>query len=106
MIPAEILTTASTDRDRFPDSNYQLQVLLRDLLAERAASGDRRAMEAVVKISAGIMELRGEPPLKSPRGGPKAATRMKLFESANRQYQVSLPQYLDELAKIRERHRA
>jgi hypothetical protein len=53
------LQDSRTDRDRFPDSNYQLQVLLRDLLAERAASGDRRAMEAVVKISAGIMERYG-----------------------------------------------
>ncbi len=72
----------------------------------RGLAARSKRLEEAKASSAAARELRGEPPPKPPRGGPKAATRMKLFESANRQYQVSLPQYLDELTKIRERHRA
>jgi len=72
----------------------------------RGLAARRKRLEEAKARSAAARELMGEPSRKPPRGGPKAATRMKLFESANRQYQVSLPQYLDELAKIRERHRA
>jgi hypothetical protein len=40
------LQDSRTDRDRFPDSNYQLQVLLRDLLAEAARRAVRGGGEA------------------------------------------------------------
>lgn len=53
------LQNVTTERERFPDRNYQLQVLVRDLLAEQASKGDRRALELVLKLSAGIMERYG-----------------------------------------------
>lgn len=53
------LQNVTTDRDRFPDRNYQLQVLVRDLLAEQASKGDRRALDLLLKLSAGIMDRYG-----------------------------------------------
>lgn len=62
----------------------------------RGLAARRKRLEEAKARSAAARELRGDPPLKPPRGGPKAATRWKLFEAASRHRQISLPQYLEE----------